>query len=223
LKRRPLLLYYIPLPAAHGTLTTNTLAVATLAVAALAAATLTHMVSGGMVWFERGALLTIVGPILVLVQAADPQSRLLFAIALFAGLVVGCSTVVKGADGTVSPFRPYVAIVMPLYFASCMLVAALPYPPLCIALAFVATEAKIGFCMSVCLHRYAAHAAFRCGSCTSFALGWLGCMANQGGPLWWASKHRAHHKFCDGPHDPHSAIQDGEVLATVTDAVASPY
>ena len=31
----------------------------------------------------------------------------------------------------------------------------------------------------------------------------LGCLATQGGPIWWASKHRAHHKFCDKPRDPH--------------------
>jgi fatty-acid desaturase len=34
-------------------------------------------------------------------------------------------------------------------------------------------------------------------------------MANQGGPIWWASQHRAHHKYCDGEQDPHSAHQDG--------------
>jgi fatty-acid desaturase len=34
-------------------------------------------------------------------------------------------------------------------------------------------------------------------------------MANQGGPIWWASQHRSHHKFCDQPRDPHSALQVG--------------
>ena len=43
----------------------------------------------------------------------------------------------------------------------------------------------------------------------------LGCLANQGGPIWWASQHRAHHKFCDGERDPHSAEQVGVVKAFV--------
>jgi len=72
---------------------------------------------------------------------------------------------------------------------------------------------KEGFCMSVCLHRYAAHAAFKTHWATSLALGWLGCMAGQGGPIWWASKHRCHHKHCETPRDPHSPKMVGEVRA----------
>ena len=44
---------------------------------------------------------------------------------------------------------------------------------------------QVGVCMSVCLHRYASHGAFKCGPVTSFAIEWLGCLANQGGPIWW--------------------------------------
>ena len=68
---------------------------------------------------------------------------------------------------------------------------------------------RVGICMSVCLHRYAAHAAFKCSPATRFALNILGCTANQGGPIWWASQHRCHHKHCDAERDPHSAIVDG--------------
>lgn len=68
---------------------------------------------------------------------------------------------------------------------------------------------RTGICMSVCLHRYAAHAGFKCGPITQFFLNILGCLANQGGPIWWASQHRCHHKYCDAPRDPHSPIQDG--------------
>ena len=74
---------------------------------------------------------------------------------------------------------------------------------------------KIGVCMSIGLHRYAAHAAFKCGPVVRFGLSVLGCLANQGGPIWWASQHRAHHKFCDGERDPHSAEQVGVVKAFV--------
>ena len=68
---------------------------------------------------------------------------------------------------------------------------------------------RVGVCMSVCLHRYAAHAAFKCGPITQLFLNVLGCMAHQGGPVWWASQHRCHHKYCDMPRDPHSPIQMG--------------
>ena len=47
----------------------------------------------------------------------------------------------------------------------------------------------------------------------SVLLALLGCLATQGGPVWWASKHRAHHKFCDKPRDPHSAKLRGLIGA----------
>lgn len=68
---------------------------------------------------------------------------------------------------------------------------------------------KITICMSICMHRYSSHAAFKCGPITNIALLLLGCVANQGGPLWWASQHRCHHKFCELPRDPHSPKQVG--------------
>ena len=78
-----------------------------------------------------------------------------------------------------------------------------------VALAIGIAIWRVGICMSVCLHRYAAHAAFKCGPITQLGLNVLGCAANQGGSIWWASQHRCHHKYCDMPRDPHSAIQDG--------------
>lgn len=54
---------------------------------------------------------------------------------------------------------------------------------------------KINICMSVCMHRYASHAAFKCGRWMNIGICLLGCLANQGGPLWWASQHRCHHKL----------------------------
>ena len=69
---------------------------------------------------------------------------------------------------------------------------------------------KVNICMSVCLHRYAAHHAFKCYSdVTSLAVQLLGCLANQGGAIWWASQHRCHHKYCDLDNDPHSPILMG--------------
>ena len=80
---------------------------------------------------------------------------------------------------------------------------------LTIGLAFFIAIWRIGICMSVCLHRYASHAAFKCGPATRLFLNIVGCLANQGGPIWWSSQHRCHHKHCDMPRDPHSPIQHG--------------
>lgn len=71
------------------------------------------------------------------------------------------------------------------------------------------TAWRVAICMSVCLHRYAAHAAFKCGPAVQLLLNLLGCAANQGGPIWWASQHRCHHKYCELERDPHSALQVG--------------
>lgn len=60
------------------------------------------------------------------------------------------------------------------------------------------------YCMSVCLHRYFSHKAFKCSRCVQFILSFVGCLASQGSPLWWASKHRKHHQHCDTHKDPHT-------------------
>ena len=63
---------------------------------------------------------------------------------------------------------------------------------------------KLGVCMSVCLHRWAAHGAFSCSYPFAVVLSVLGCLATQGGPVWWGSKHRVHHAYCEKARDPHS-------------------
>ncbi|GHP06751.1 hypothetical protein PPROV_000549500 [Pycnococcus provasolii] len=66
------------------------------------------------------------------------------------------------------------------------------------------TMLNIGVCMSVVLHRYFSHSAFRTTRAFQFVLGVIGCLAYQCGPVWWASKHRRHHANCDTALDPHS-------------------
>lgn len=116
----------------------------------------------------------------------------------------------------------FACLVLPTYFAGLLLVPALDAPLACLAITAFLLVFKVGVCMSVCLHRYASHQAFKCGPCTAFAVHVLGCLANQGGALWWAANHRCHHKFCDvdrrsdeDPNhgDPHSPILDGPVNA----------
>lgn len=63
--------------------------------------------------------------------------------------------------------------------------------------------------MSFALHRYFAHKSFKTSRIFQFILGFISCLANQNGPLWWASKHRKHHKYCDTYLDPHSPVING--------------
>jgi hypothetical protein len=109
--------------------------------------------------------------------------------------------------------------------------SSLPFMILTLSAAVALAIAKVNIGMSVCLHRYASHAAFKCGPITQFGMVVLGCLANQGGPLWWASQHRCHHKHCDVDKDPHSPIVSGTEKAfgffafhrTVLDEYAPPH
>lgn len=74
-------------------------------------------------------------------------------------------------------------------------------------LSFTGIFSVTGLCMSVCLHRYFAHQAFKTSRFFQAVLACMGCCAFQGSPVWWASKHRRHHKHCDTPEDPHSVMQ----------------
>ena len=53
-------------------------------------------------------------------------------------------------------------------------------------------------------HRYFSHGSFRTRPWMEFLLAFLGSMALQNGPVWWASKHRNHHRFSDTDRDCHS-------------------
>ena len=58
---------------------------------------------------------------------------------------------------------------------------------------------------SSCLyHRYFSHKAFTTSRLMQFVFAWIACICYQGGPIWWASIHRKHHKCCGSIDDPHS-------------------
>jgi stearoyl-CoA desaturase (delta-9 desaturase) len=61
-----------------------------------------------------------------------------------------------------------------------------------------------GFCMSAGYHRYLAHRSFKTSRLVRFLLAVGGCTTLRGGPLWWTSLHRHHHRFADTPEDVHS-------------------
>lgn len=159
---------------------------------------------GGMHVNMVGMIFTIAGPIFAMLRDADKQNLQfyisLLAISFATSAIIGMRTL-------------YCIVVVPSYMVSMSLALTLPYPPLVMIASIVLAIVKVGVCMSVCLHRYAAHAAFKCGYFTRLFVTVIGCLANQGGPIWWASQHRCHHKFCDIPRDPHSALLDGEEAA----------
>lgn len=59
--------------------------------------------------------------------------------------------------------------------------------------------------ISLCFyHRYFSHKSFTTSRIVQFIFGWIACVFYQGGPIWWASVHRKHHKKCATIDDPHS-------------------
>lgn len=55
-------------------------------------------------------------------------------------------------------------------------------------------------------HRYFSHRSYKAGRVVQFMLALLAAQTGQRGSLWWASKHRDHHKYADTEHDPHSPV-----------------
>ena len=73
---------------------------------------------------------------------------------------------------------------------------------------FVLTRVA-GLGVSIGLHRYCSHRAFKTSRVVHFLLAAAGCVALQKGPLWWSIHHRLHHRHSDEPGDPHSPVVDG--------------
>ena len=58
-------------------------------------------------------------------------------------------------------------------------------------------------------HRYFSHRSFKTSRGFQFFLAFLGQSSAQRGVLWWAAKHRQHHKYSDTEQDVHSPVQHG--------------
>ncbi|MFW6093835.1 MAG: acyl-CoA desaturase [Pseudomonadota bacterium] len=58
-------------------------------------------------------------------------------------------------------------------------------------------------------HRLLAHRSYQTSRPMQFLLALAGCLAVQGGPLWWVSHHRAHHRDTDSAGDVHSPVTKG--------------
>jgi stearoyl-CoA desaturase (Delta-9 desaturase) len=80
------------------------------------------------------------------------------------------------------------------------------------ALAMVLYVLRI-FAIGAGYHRYFAHRAFSTSRMCQFALAFMAQTSAQRGVLWWASKHRRHHRCSDTVDDVHSPVQRGFLYA----------
>jgi stearoyl-CoA desaturase (delta-9 desaturase) len=58
-------------------------------------------------------------------------------------------------------------------------------------------------------HRYFSHRSYKTSRVGQFLLAWLAQSSAQRGALWWAAKHRHHHRYSDMPEDVHSPRHHG--------------
>ncbi|MGH8458261.1 MAG: acyl-CoA desaturase [Nevskiales bacterium] len=58
-------------------------------------------------------------------------------------------------------------------------------------------------------HRYFAHRTYKTSRVFQFIIAFIGMSSMQSGVLWWASKHRDHHRDSDLPKDAHSPRHHG--------------
>jgi stearoyl-CoA desaturase (delta-9 desaturase) len=65
------------------------------------------------------------------------------------------------------------------------------------------------FAITAGLHRYFSHKSFKTSRVFQFVLAFVAQTSAQSGHLWWAAKHREHHKYSDTPDDVHSPAQSG--------------
>jgi len=69
------------------------------------------------------------------------------------------------------------------------------------------------FAIGAGYHRYFAHRAYRTTRLFQFCLAFLAQTSAQRGALWWAAKHRLHHRHSDTVEDVHSPVQRGFLYA----------
>lgn len=60
------------------------------------------------------------------------------------------------------------------------------------------------FGVTIGLHRLLSHRAFTCSKAVEYFFVFGAYFAFHGSPVWWATIHRAHHRYSDQPLDPHT-------------------
>ena len=71
------------------------------------------------------------------------------------------------------------------------------------------------FAITAGYHRYFSHRSFKTSRAGQFAFAFVAQASAQRGAIWWAAKHRGHHKYSDTSRDPHSPSQRGFFFAHV--------
>ncbi len=65
------------------------------------------------------------------------------------------------------------------------------------------------FSVTAFYHRYFSHRAFKTSRVAQFIFAVMGSSCVQRGPIWWAARHRHHHRHSDEEVDVHSPIRHG--------------
>ena len=159
--------------------------------------------SGGMIVNLIGIVINLIVPLVILCRVPNDPLKTWEHNMNFLRVLVGAW--VLALLTTTRSLNTYCIFVVPTYFVSFMVLPMILqneqgqytwYNVVRILfMTAILASWKINICMSVCMHRYSAHAAFKCGHYMNIGLCILSCFANQGGPLWWASQHRCHHKL----------------------------
>jgi stearoyl-CoA desaturase (delta-9 desaturase) len=72
------------------------------------------------------------------------------------------------------------------------------------AAVFVISYIWHGLGVTIGYHRLLTHRSFVCPKAVEYFWVLAGYLAFEGSPIWWATIHRAHHRYQDTPLDPHS-------------------
>jgi hypothetical protein len=158
--------------------------------------------NGGMIINLVGIVINLIVPLVILCRVPNDPMKTQEQSQYFLRVLLGAW--ILAVLTTTRSKTTYCIFVVPTYMVSFIVLPMIVVPKgadmwyqivRILFLSAVLASWKINICMSVCMHRYASHAAFKCGRYMNIGLCILSCIANQGGPLWWASQHRCHHKL----------------------------
>ncbi len=90
----------------------------------------------------------------------------------------------------------------------CLGVIWVGWSPIAVAVA-VAMYAIHMFSITAFYHRYFSHRTYKTSRVAQFVFAVMGSSCVQRGPIWWASRHRHHHRHSDDEVDFHSPIRHG--------------
>lgn len=91
---------------------------------------------------------------------------------------------------------------------TCFAVIWVGWSPIAVAVA-IALYIFHMFSITAFYHRYFSHRSFKTSRVAQFIFAVLGNSCVQRGPLWWAARHRHHHRHSDEEVDVHSPIRHG--------------